>query len=97
MFQQADDLIIFIGWVFHNLTLILKEVFLPVRFVYAFLKSAITSALATPVVPDLSFSFDDNVMTLFHGIPYFNYLVGGLAIALGIIALVVLLRIFQRV
>ena len=97
MFQQADDLIIFIGWVFHNLTLVLKQVFLPVRFVYAFLKSAISSAFATPITPDLPFSFNSDVMALFHTIPYFNFLIGGVAVAFGIIVLVVLVKVFQRV
>lgn len=97
MFQTADDLIIYIGWVFHNVVLILQQIFLPVRYIFAFLNSAISSAFASPVTPSLPFTFNSGLMSMFQTIPYFSNLIAGIGVAFGIMALVGLFKIIQRV
>ncbi len=97
MFQTADDLVVYIGWVFHNSVLILKQIFLPVRFIFTFLKTAISTALASPTPTTLPFSFDDGMLNMFHNIPYFSNLMIGIGLALGILVLVGLLKLIQKV
>lgn len=97
MFQTADDFIIFLGWVFHNTTLLLKQFFLPVRYVFAFLKTAITSAFAVPVEPSQIWGFDAGTLNVIHSFPYFDTLVAGIFIGLGIIFLVSALSMFHKV
>lgn len=97
MFQTADDFIIFLGWVFHNTTLVLKEIFLPFRFVFAFLKSAFVSASASPITPDEIFTFDPDILIFFHSIPHIDILISGIFLGLGLICLFALFKILQSV
>ncbi len=97
MFQSADDFIIFLGWTFHNTTLLLKQFFLPLRYIFAFLKTSTASAFGAPVPPATGGVINPDVLNLIHSFPYFDTLVAGIFISLGIIFLVVFLNLFHRV
>lgn len=97
MLQQIEDFVIFVGWAFHNITLLVKQFFLPVRYVFAFLQTAIHSAFGTPIEPESLWGFDTGTLGVIHSFPYFDTLVAGIFIGLGIIFLVATLKMFHRV
>jgi hypothetical protein len=98
MFQTGEDLIIFIGWVFHNVSLILQEIFLPLRYIFAFLHSAVQAAFGPAVSPEgLSYTFPSAVMNMFHNMPFFDEFISGTLILLGFVCLVSAFKLFQKV
>jgi len=87
MWQLASDIVVFLGWFWENTTSILNDVFLPVRFIYAFLKQFFVSAFASPTTPEVSLEFSTNVLAVFNSVPYFDVLIS--TAILGITILIV--------
>jgi hypothetical protein len=96
MWQTASDFIVFVGWVWQNLFTLIGKIFIPVRFIYTYLKSFVVSAFATPPEVDVIWSFPANIMGLFQGIPYWNVLLGALVIGIFIILIVFIFKILLK-
>lgn len=96
MWQTASDFFVFLGWAWQNTTSILGNVFLPVRYIYTFLKEFFDSAFAPPSTPDAIWSFDTGTLAIFGAIPYFNVLISVAVLGIMIFMVVFLLRTFLK-
>lgn len=94
MWRTASDFFVFLGWAWQNFTIVFGKVFLPVRFIYVFLKEFIANAFLAPVTPTTGSAWDSNVLTIFHSIPYFNELVFGMVVAVVLLMVIFLLKQF---
>jgi hypothetical protein len=97
MWQTASDFIIFLGWVFKNSTLILGKVFLPIQYVYTYLKQFFINAFASPSTPETIWAFDTGTKSIFNSIPYFNVMISVAVLGTGILIIVFILKQFVKV
>ena len=96
MWQTASDFIIFLGWAWQNFLIIIGQIFLPVRYIYTFLKNFLASALATPPAgPDI-FHFDTGILSIFSIVPYWNTLIFALVIGITILMIIFILKTFLK-
>ena len=96
MWQTASDFIVFIGWLWHNLSIFLKDVFLPVQYIYTFLKEFFYTAFATPILPEQIWTFPTEVKQVFASIPHFDTLISVAVIGITILMIIFILKTFQR-
>lgn len=94
MWQTASDFFVFLGWAWQNTTAILGNVFLPVRYIYTFLKQFFTSAFAPPAPPESIWSFGTDTLAIFSTIPYFNVLIYAVVLGITILFVVFLIKTF---
>lgn len=85
--MQISDIVVFLSWFWDNTATILGSVFLPIKFVYAFLKQFFTSAFGSPITPDISLTFSTSTLTIFNSIPYFDVLMS--AMIVGVLLLII--------
>jgi len=97
MWQTASDFLIFLGWAFKNATLILGKVFLPIRYIFTFLKTFFAGALATPTTPETIWTFDTGIKQVFNSIPYFETIISVALIGLCILFVFFILKQFLKV
>jgi hypothetical protein len=97
MWQTASDFLIFLGWTWQNFITILDKVFLPVQFVYTFLKGLVVSAFSTPITPASIWSFNSQTLQVFNAIPYWDTLILVLILGLTILMIVFIFKQFLRV
>lgn len=96
MWQTASDILIFIGWAWQNFLILIGQVFLPVRYIYTFLKQLFASALAAPPEgPDI-YHFDAATLSIFDKIPYWNTLIFALVLGITILMVVFALKTFLK-
>lgn len=96
MWQTASDFLIFLGWAWQNITLILKSVFLPIQYIFTFLKSLFGEAISRPVEPEIIWTWTGQVQQVFSFIPYWSTITLVLGVALTILILVFILKTFLR-
>ena len=96
MWQTASDFIVFVGWLWHNLTTLLRAVFLPVQYIYTFLKEFFYTAFQPPIIPESIWTFDTGTKEVFASIPYFNVLISVAISGIIIVMVVFILKSFQR-
>lgn len=96
MLQTIYDLATFLGWVWQNITDIMGNAFLPIKYVYTFLRQFFITAFSAPVAQDEMWTFDDSILGLFSSIPYFSVLISCLMIALTLVMAVLVLKSFLR-
>jgi len=70
--HSITDIFVFGGWFTSSLGTFFANILAPVKFVFGFLKSFIDSAFATPVSGDPIWEFTDELMSVFHAIPYWT-------------------------
>jgi len=96
MWQTASDFIIFIGFVWQNFLITIGQIFLPVKYIYTFLKEFLTSALAAPPVSPDIYHFDAGVLSIFSTIPYWTTLMFSLVIGVTILMIVFIIKTFLK-
>lgn len=96
MWQTASDFIIFLGWVWQNFLIVIGQIFLPVRYIYTFLKQFITSALATPPAGPGITTFDTGVLSVFAHVPYWNTMLFALVIGITLLMIIFILQTFLK-
>lgn len=96
MGQTASDFIVLIGWLWKNITTLLGDTFLPVRYVFTFLKQFFYSAFASPITPDTIWTFDAGTKSVFAHIPYFGTMISVAIIGITILMIIFILKTFQR-
>jgi hypothetical protein len=96
MIQTASDFLVYLGWLFENTGILIGKIFLPVQYIYTFLKNFGTSALSNPVIPDEIWTFDNEILGVFAGIPYWNTIIFVLVLGLSILFAVFILKTFLR-
>lgn len=85
MWQTASDFIIFIGWFFKNLWLLVGYAFQPIQYVFTFIKSYVVSAFAPPIPATEIWAFQPEILAVFNAIPYWNTIIAVIVICLLII------------
>lgn len=99
MWQTASDFLIFLGWLWQNFSVIVKNLFLPVRYIYTFFKEFWGQATASGGTP---YSWGDASSTIpvisgiFNSIPDFKYLIYAGTIGITIIILVFILKTLHK-
>lgn len=96
MWQTASDFLIFLGWVFENTGLLIGKIFLPVQYIYTFLKNFGAAALSNPIIPDEIWTFPNEVLMVFDAIPYWNIIIYVLVLGLSILFVFFILKTFLR-
>jgi hypothetical protein len=96
MWQTASDFIIFVGWAWQNIIIIVGKIFAPIRYIYIFLKSFISSALGTPIEPESIYAFSDEIKGVFQHIPYWNVLISVLIVGIMILMIMFILKTFLK-
>lgn len=96
MWQTASDFIIFLGWFFGNASEILIQIFSPIRYIFSFTKNFFASAFATPESYEEIWAFPSGIIGLFNNVPYWETLIGVLAVGLMLIFGIVILKVFLR-
>jgi hypothetical protein len=96
MWQTASDFIIFLGWVWQNFLTTIGQIFLPVRYIYVFLKQFLTLALASPPQGPGIYTFDTGVLSIFAQVPYWNILIFSAVLGITILMIVFILKTFLK-
>lgn len=96
MLQTIYDLATFIGWLWGNITEIFGNVFLPIKFIYTFLRQFFITAFGPPIATTELWTFPSDVLGLFGGIPYFDIIVQGAIIALTLMMCVYIVKSFLK-
>lgn len=83
--HHVTDVFVFGSWFFANLTMIFGKLFVPVKFIFQFFKSFVSTAFSSPV--DVSiWNFSDEIKNIFYAIPYWDSLVLVLGVAITLLA-----------
>jgi len=90
--HNASDIFVFAGWLFHNLKIVVEKLFLPIRYIYTYLKSFVSQAFMSPTTSAKEiWSFPAQIMEVFQAIPYwtvFSTILGlGILIIIGVASL----------
>lgn len=96
MWQTASDFLIFLGWVFENTGILIGKIFLPVQYIYTFLKNFGISALQDPQMPEEIWTFNSEILAVFDAIPYWNIIIYVLVLGLSILFVFFILKTFLR-
>jgi len=94
MWQTASDFIVFIGWLFQNFLIVIVKLFLPVKYIYTFLKEFLTKALSSPPESPDIFNFDAGVLSIFSVIPHWDTLIFAVIVGVTILMIVFILQSF---
>lgn len=70
--HYINDTWVFLGWVLNLLSSVIGLFFMPLNFVFNFLKGLVISIFASPVAFDNAYVFSDNVVSLFNKIPLWS-------------------------
>jgi len=94
--HSFKDIFIYLpSWILSELQTFFSNIFLPLSWFFNLLKGFFSGLSSVPSITTLSWGFTDNVITFFNTIPYWNYLMFGVASALSILILVFLFRRFS--
>ena len=85
LIHSVTDVFVFFGWFFSNLAVIFERLFLPVRFVFQFLKSFVTTAFSSPVEIS-AWTFSAEIKNIFHAIPLWDTLILVLGVGVTLLA-----------
>lgn len=97
MWQTASDFIIFLGWVFENFGILVGKIFLPVQYIFTFLKNFGTYVFSTPIIPDEEiWIFNTGILSIFGSIPYWETIIFVLLLGLSILFIVAILKTFLK-
>lgn len=84
--HNVSDVFVFAGWLFYNLKILVSNLFLPVRFIYTYLRNFVESAfLSSETSAKAIWSFPAEIMNFFQGIPYWSILSSVLGLGILII------------
>jgi hypothetical protein len=96
MWQTAIDFLVFLGWLWQNTILILKDAFLPIQYIYTFLYQFFVFAFKPPTAFQTIWSFPTAIIDLFYSVPYFNVLVSAALVGITIIFVMFILKTFLQ-
>lgn len=82
MWQTASDFLIFLGWLWQNATAILEKVFLPVSYIFTFLRAFFEGIFTAVPAGDAIYTFDNSIVGVFNTIPYFSTYLSAIFIAI---------------
>ena len=74
IFHNANDLIVFIGWLFSNIKAIFLFLLSPITYFFTFIKTFFATFNTTPPTPAFSYTFSPDVLAVFDAIPHFDVL-----------------------
>jgi len=87
-----NDVSVLLGWIGTCLSHLLAIFFLPLQYIFNFLKNFFLSAFAAPVAPDHLYTFSPEILAVFDAIPYWTEVKMVLAIGVSIVMLFFVLR-----
>jgi hypothetical protein len=94
--QVLEDLATFIGWLWGNITDIFGNVFLPIKYIYTFIKQFFVSAFGPPIETSDLWTFPSDILGVFNTIPHFDVFIQGAIIAVIIALSVAIVKSFQN-
>jgi hypothetical protein len=97
MWQIASDFITFLGWFFQNLGELFGYIFLPVKYIFTFVKSFFLSALTPPIPAEEIWSFSDEIIEIYNAIPYWNEVIVAIGVALMLLFSFYIMKQFLKV
>lgn len=95
--HSFNDLIVFIGWIGSILKEIVITFLLPLQYIFTFLRSFIVNSWRTPVEPELSYTWNADILTTLGSIPYFSTLTQVVALCLGVLVIGFILKYLTQV
>lgn len=71
-FHYVNDFSVFFGWLFNAIKTLIEALLLPIAYIFQFIKSYVNTAFGSPQTPPVSYTFTDEIMGVFHQIPYWE-------------------------
>jgi len=96
LYHAVNDFFTFLGWLFSNLVGFLHNLFLPINYIFQFLKAVTQNAFSPAIAPPELWVFPD-VMRLFNAIPYWSSIQNIFLVALGVMFLIFILRDLESI
>ena len=87
-----NDVAVLIGWVGTSLKEMLSMFFLPLQYIFSFLKNLFVSAFSAPITPEHLYTFDNEILGVFNAIPYWAEVKVVLGISLSVVMLFFVLK-----
>jgi hypothetical protein len=94
LIHYVSDVFIFLGWLFSILKELIMTFLSPVAYTFNFLKSFTLSAFSGAQSPPVSYTFSNEIMSVFNTIPYWSVLCSIIGVAILVILGIVILRLF---
>lgn len=96
MWQIASDFVIFLGWFFQNLGDLLVAIFLPIKYIFTFIKGFFERAFTSPVPAENIWQFNGETLAIFNAIPYWTEMLAMLSVAILLIFGFFILKTFLK-
>jgi hypothetical protein len=80
-----NDIGVLIGWIGTTLTAMFLLFFLPLQYIFLFLKNFFISAFSAPVSPEHFYTFSPEILGVFNAIPFWQDVGFALGVALGVL------------
>jgi len=94
LIHYVGDAFIFLGWIFAILKELILAFLSPVAYTFNLLKSFTLSAFSGAQAPPVSYTFSNEIMSVFNAIPYWSILCSIIGVAILVILGIVILRLF---
>lgn len=94
LIHHIYDVFYIAQYLLDNLADLFSIIFIPLTWIFNFVRGFFNSAFATPPEAGISWVFSDSILNFYNSIPYWNYLMFGVGAGIGILFLVF---IFKRI
>jgi len=93
--HSLSDIFVYGGWFFSSLGVLFQKFWLPINYIFNFIKAFVGKAIATPTDQNI-WAFSEEVKAIFQQIPYWSTLSMVLGICILIIFGIAILKQFLR-
>jgi hypothetical protein len=97
LYHAINDVFTFLGWVFSNLLQFLHNLFLPVNYIFQFIKGFTDTAFQPAIPPVNVWTFPAGITAIFNAIPYWATISHVIALAFFVIVAVSILKNFLHI
>jgi hypothetical protein len=95
--EYINDFGVFFGWVGEILHTIISTFILPLNFVFTYIKAFLIHAFNEPIATGMSYTWNGGVMSVFHSLPYWNYIQDTLFLGISIIFAMFILKVLTKI
>lgn len=97
LYHAINDVFTFFGWLFFNIVEFLHNLFLPVNYIFQYIKGFTDSAFQPPITPENIWTFPAGITALFNSIPYWTTISHVLTLAFLVVFGVIILEKFLHI
>ena len=97
LYHAINDIFTFLGWLFFNITQFLHNLFLPVNYIFQYIKGFTDNAFQPAIPQTAIWTFPAGINDLFNSIPYWTTISHVLGLAFFVILGVAILKNFLNI